>query len=87
MNGEDPPGTGPTEEPDEHGYVPDAEDEGYDVELGARPLKRAVERRVATAVARALFEREAGRALRLSMGPDGLRVQSCAASASLPDSA
>lgn len=60
-------------------------DEGYDVELGARPLKRAVERRVATAVARALFEREAGRALRLSMGPDGLRVQSCAASTSLPD--
>lgn len=34
MNGEDPPGTGPTEEPDEHGYVPDAEDEGYDVGSG-----------------------------------------------------
>ncbi|MBA8824963.1 hypothetical protein FHX42_002310 [Saccharopolyspora lacisalsi] len=34
MDGENRPGTGHAEEPDEHGHVPDVEDEDYDVATG-----------------------------------------------------
>ncbi|MEL6431502.1 MAG: AAA family ATPase, partial [Planctomycetota bacterium] len=47
---------------------------GYDLERGARPLRRVVERRVATALARAVFRTPARATLRVRIEDGGVQV-------------